>query len=97
MVFIKTLTTCFHAEDLSYHITMSACPFSVRSCTIRCEEGLTATRAAVVQLSVPVIAALGAAAFLAEPITLRLVLASVATIGGVAIVLAQRSAKPAAA
>ena len=72
----------------------SGCGYVIWYAALR---GLTATRAAVVQLSVPVIAALGAAAFLAEPITLRLVLASVATIGGVAIVLAQRAAKPAAA
>jgi drug/metabolite transporter (DMT)-like permease len=72
----------------------SGCGYVIWYAALR---GLTATRAAVVQLSVPVIAALGAATFLAEPITLRLVLASVATIGGVAIVLAQRAAKPAAA
>jgi len=55
--------------------------------------GLTATRAATVQLSVPVIAAFGGVLLLAEDVTLRLVLASVATLGGVAIVLAQRAAK----
>jgi drug/metabolite transporter (DMT)-like permease len=70
----------------------SGCGYVIWYAALR---GLTATRAAVVQLSVPVIAALGAAAFLAEPITLRLVLASAATIGGVAIVLVQRAAKPA--
>jgi drug/metabolite transporter (DMT)-like permease len=57
---------------------------------------LRATRAAVVQLSVPVIAAFGAVLFLSESVTLRLVLASAATLGGVAIVLAQRAARPAA-
>jgi drug/metabolite transporter (DMT)-like permease len=66
----------------------SGCGYVIWYAALR---GLTATRAAVVQLSVPVIAALGAALFLAEPITFRLVLASVATLGGVAIVLAQRS------
>jgi drug/metabolite transporter (DMT)-like permease len=45
---------------------------------------LKATSAATVQLSVPVIAALGGVAFLAEPITLRLVLSSVAILGGIA-------------
>jgi drug/metabolite transporter (DMT)-like permease len=54
--------------------------------------GLSASRAATVQLSVPVIAAFGGVLFLAEPVTPRLVLASLATLGGVAIVLAQRSA-----
>ncbi len=55
--------------------------------------GLTATRAATVQLSVPVIAAFGGVILLSEETTLRLVLASAATLGGVAIVLAQRAAK----
>ncbi len=54
---------------------------------------LTATRAATVQLSVPVIAAFGGVALLSEEITLRLLLASSAILGGVAIVLVQRSAK----
>ena len=48
---------------------------------------LTATRAASVQLSVPVIAALGAVALLHEPITLRLILASAAVLGGSAMVI----------
>jgi len=55
--------------------------------------GLSAARAATVQLSVPVIAAIGGVIFLSEQITLRLLLASAATLGGVAIVLAQRSAR----
>ena len=45
------------------------------------------TTAATVQLSVPVIAALGGAIFLGEPITLRLVLASLAILGGIALVI----------
>jgi drug/metabolite transporter (DMT)-like permease len=53
--------------------------------------GLTATRAATVQLSVPVIAALGGVALMSEQLTLRLLVASAATLGGVAIVLAQRA------
>ena len=53
--------------------------------------GLTATQAATVQLSVPVIAALGGVVFLSEQLTLRLVIASTATLGGIALVLAQRS------
>jgi drug/metabolite transporter (DMT)-like permease len=51
---------------------------------------LTAMRAATVQLSVPVITAFGAVLFLAEPVTLRLVLASAAILGGIALVLARR-------
>jgi drug/metabolite transporter (DMT)-like permease len=55
--------------------------------------GLTGTRAATVQLSVPAIAALGGAILLSEQITLRLLIASAAMLGGVAVVLAQRAAK----
>ncbi len=54
---------------------------------------LTATRAATVQLSVPVIAAFGGIALISEHVTLRLLIASVATLGGVAIVLAQRTTR----
>ena len=48
------------------------------------------TSAATVQLSVPVIAALGGIVFLGESITLRLVLASVAILGGIALVIVQK-------
>jgi drug/metabolite transporter (DMT)-like permease len=48
---------------------------------------LKATNAATVQLSVPVIAALGGIVFLGEPLTLRLVLASAAILGGIALVI----------
>jgi len=57
-------------------------------------RGLPATRAATVQLSVPAIAAFGGVLLLSEQVTLRLVLASVATLGGVWIVLIQRAARP---
>jgi drug/metabolite transporter (DMT)-like permease len=55
--------------------------------------GLNATRAATVQLSVPAIAAFGGALLLSEQVTLRLLLSSVAILGGIALVLAQREAK----
>lgn len=51
---------------------------------------LKVTNAATVQLSVPVIAALGGIVFLGEPITLRLVLASVAILGGIALLILER-------
>ena len=53
-------------------------------------RGLKATSAATVQLSVPVIAALGGVVLLGEALTLRLVLSSVAILGGVALVLLRR-------
>ena len=53
--------------------------------------GLTATRAATVQLSVPIIAAFGGVVLLSEDLTARLLIASIATLGGIWIVLAQRA------
>ena len=55
---------------------------------------LKATTAATVQLSVPVLAALGGIAFLGEPVTLRLVLASSAILGGIALVVLQKRTAP---
>lgn len=52
---------------------------------------LKATTAATLQLSVPVIAALGGIVWLGEPLTLRLLLASAAILGGVALVIRQRA------
>jgi drug/metabolite transporter (DMT)-like permease len=51
---------------------------------------LKATSASTVQLSVPVIAALGGIVFLAEHITLRLALASVAILGGIMLVIKEK-------
>jgi len=52
--------------------------------------GMLATTAAAVQLSVPVIAAVGGILFLGEPVTLRLLLSSLAILGGLALLIAQR-------
>jgi drug/metabolite transporter (DMT)-like permease len=52
--------------------------------------GLKAAQAATVQLSVPVIAALGAILFLGESLSLRLVFASVAILGGIALVTLEK-------
>ena len=54
-------------------------------------SGLTATRAATVQLAVPVLAAAGGVLFLSERISLRLVLAGVVILGGVGLALLGRS------
>jgi drug/metabolite transporter (DMT)-like permease len=56
---------------------------------------LQATTAATVQLSVPVIAAVGGILLLSEPLTLRLLFAGVAILGGIAIVI--RAGQPKAA
>lgn len=52
---------------------------------------LKSTHAATVQLSVPLIAALGAVAFLGESMTPRLLLAAVAIVGGIALVMWRRA------
>lgn len=55
-------------------------------------RGLNAVQAGTVQLSVPILAALGGSLLLEEPFTLRLALVSVAVLGGVALVLRAKSA-----
>jgi drug/metabolite transporter (DMT)-like permease len=52
---------------------------------------LTATRASILQLSVPALAALGGALVLAEPVTLRLVTAAALILGGVALSIGGRT------
>lgn len=52
---------------------------------------LRPTTAATVQLSVPVIAAIGGTLFLAEPLTSRLVLTSIAILGGIALVILRKA------
>jgi drug/metabolite transporter (DMT)-like permease len=54
---------------------------------------LKAMHAATVQLSVPVIAAIGGILFLGEHITLRLVLASIAILGGIVLVIVEKQAE----
>jgi drug/metabolite transporter (DMT)-like permease len=51
---------------------------------------LKATSAATVQLSVPVLAAIGGIILLGEPVTMRLVLASIAILGGIALVVLEK-------
>jgi drug/metabolite transporter (DMT)-like permease len=51
---------------------------------------LTAARAGIVQLSVPVLTALAGTILLAEPMTMRLVLAGIAIVGGIALAIAGR-------
>ncbi len=68
------------ASGLGYVIWYTALP------------ALKATKAATVQLSVPVLAALGGIVFLRESLTLRFVLASLAILGGIALVILERRA-----
>ena len=66
------------ASGIGYVIWYSALP------------GLRSTTAAIVQLSVPILAAVGGIVLLGESLTLRLVLTSVAILGGIAMVIVQR-------
>lgn len=52
--------------------------------------GLRASQAATVQLSVPILAALGGSLLLGEALSLRLLLSAVAVLGGIALVLGSR-------
>jgi drug/metabolite transporter (DMT)-like permease len=56
-------------------------------------KGLQPTSSASVQLSVPVLTALGGVALLSEPLTLRLALCSLAILGGIAWVIAGQRRK----
>ncbi len=55
-------------------------------------RGLSTTRAALVQLSVPPLAALGGVLLLGEDVTLRLVLSAAAILGGIALAVTSRRA-----
>ena len=56
-------------------------------------RGLSSTRAATVQLSVPVLAAFGGVLFLAEVVTLRMMIASILILGGVALTVIAKELK----
>lgn len=60
----------------------------------RVMPALKATKAATVQLSVPVLAALGGIVLLGEPVTWRMALASLAILGGVALVILDKKSAP---
>ena len=57
-------------------------------------RGLSATRAATVQLAVPVLAAVGGVLFLSEQITARLFVAALMILGGIALAVTGRAAAP---
>jgi drug/metabolite transporter (DMT)-like permease len=56
-------------------------------------RGLTTTRAATVQLSVPVIAAWSGVIFLAEQVSARLWISGILILGGIALALSGRATK----
>lgn len=72
--FVYAIASGALASGIGYAIWYTALP------------SLKATSAATIQLSVPVLAAVGGLVFLGEPLTVRLVLASLAILGGIALV-----------
>lgn len=66
------------ASGLGYVIWYAALP------------GLSSDRAAAVQLSVPALAAIAGVVMLSEPLTDRLIIATLATLGGIGLVIAQK-------
>lgn len=95
MLGIAAVTTAFHVTRRGVVLAAlsgalaSGGGYSVWYAALR---HLSATRAAVLQLVVPILAALGAVAFLGESVSLRLVVASVAILGGVAATIWARTA-----
>lgn len=98
--FVRTLPVAailILAGSLAHPPTLGAAAYAVASGAIASGLGyaiwytvlpaLTRTRAAIVQLTVPAIAALGGIVFIGEPLTARLVVATLAIIGGIALAL----------
>ena len=54
-------------------------------------RGLSTTLAAVVQLSVPLLAAIGGVIFVSEQVSVRLILSTVLILGGIFIVVLTRN------
>jgi drug/metabolite transporter (DMT)-like permease len=52
---------------------------------------MTASRAAIIQLAIPVLAALGGVAFLGEAVSPRLVIATVTVLGGISLTMGIRA------
>ena len=57
---------------------------------------ISSTQAAVLQLSVPIIAALGGVVFVAEPVTMRLLISCILVLGGILLVIMGKSIKTSA-
>jgi drug/metabolite transporter (DMT)-like permease len=88
-----------HASVTSRGIALAVVSGAVTSAVgyalwYRALRGLSATRAAVVQLSVPVVAAFGAVFLLGEAPSTRLILCGMAILGGVALALVERAPRP---
>ena len=84
-------STSFDIAGLSYAVVSGAVASGIGyAIWYTALPALKATSAATVQLSVPVITALGGMVFLDESLTLRFLLASLAILGGIALVIVDR-------
>ena len=87
----ETPDATLHSADIGYAIASGALTSALGYVAwYAVLPRLRATSASVVQLSVPVLAAVGGVIWLAEPVTLRLAAASVLTLGGIAAVVRAR-------
>jgi drug/metabolite transporter (DMT)-like permease len=92
---LPTLTKAHPALGLIYAVLSGALASGVGySMWYLALPQLTAAQGASVQLSVPLIAAIGGTLFLGEAPTLRLVFASIAVLGGIGLVIFSRVKKP---
>jgi drug/metabolite transporter (DMT)-like permease len=104
LVLLLSLLTmpAFHAEPTG--LTLAVLSGGIASALVYAAwyaalSGLTATQAAVLQLAVPLLAAAGGVALLAEPVSARLVISAFVILGGIGLVVggrevgAQRSAR----
>jgi drug/metabolite transporter (DMT)-like permease len=92
---LPTLTKAHPALGLIYAVLSGALASGVGySMWYLALPQLTAAQGASVQLSVPIIAAIGGTLFLGEAPTLRLVFASIAVLGGIGLVIFSRVKKP---
>ena len=95
MALMLNLLMYGHTSVDAMGITLAVCSGALASGVgyviwYRVIPALQATHAASVQLSVPVIAALGGVVLLGEPVTLILITTSAAILGGIALVIWQR-------
>lgn len=98
---LAILVSLFYSSSLS--ITWQGCLLAAASGAIASGIGyaiwytvlkeIKASSAAIVQLSVPALATLGGALLLAEPLNLRIVLATTLTIGGIALFLTRTTSR----
>ena len=78
----------FHAEGMAYAVASGAIASALGyALWYSILVHIAAIKAATLQLSVPVLAVFAGWLFLDEPVTLRIILSSLAVIGGVAMVI----------